>query len=377
MNTEKPCMTMTNEEKREKVRNKYRNATGNGLEVIPANPKVNFFDDTRTKRVALYVRVSTDRAAQTSSFEMQQKYYADLIARHPSWILVETYADEGISGTSLDRREAFNRMIEACRQGEIDLIVTKNVPRWARNIVDGISIVRQLADMKPAIGVFFQNEGLFSLNPDHQQMLNSYLTMSEQESRSKSTAMNSSIEMRFSHGIFLTPPLLGYDNDEEGNLIINQDEANTVRLIFYMYLAGYSTKTISERLSALGRKTKLGNIQWTPNTVVGVLKNERHCGDVRSRKTWTPNFLNHKSVKNRGDHPQYLKRDHHESIISRDNYIAVQQMLCNAKYGGNTYLPKLQVSTEGVLRGFVTVNQNWGAFSANDYRNASASLEDA
>ena len=374
MNSDNKNQATTNREKKEKVRQRYQKATVDGLEIVRAKPKVNFYEDTRTMRVAVYVRVSTDNAAQTSSLEMQQKYFSDMVMRHPSWILVETFADEGISGTSLDHRDAFNRMIDACKRGEIDLIVTKNVQRWSRNILDGIGIVRQLADLKPAIGVFFENEGLFSLNPEHQPMLNMYHSMSEQESRSKSTSMNSSIEMRFSHGIFLTPPLLGYDNDEDGNLVVNQDESDTVRLIFYMYLSGYSTESISEKLMALGRKTKLGNTKWTPNTVVGVLKNERHCGDILSRKTWTPNFLNHKSVKNRGEHSQYIKRDSHEPIVSRDDYIAVQKMLFNAKFGGNTYLPKLKVNMDGALHGFVSVNPNWGAFTVEDYRNASASV---
>lgn len=374
MNGDNQNRNVTNEEKRNQVRKKYQNATSEGLEVIRAKPKVDFYEDTRIMRTAVYVRVSTDRAAQTSSLEMQQKYYSDLVARHPSWILIETYADEGISGTSLNRRDAFNRMIDACRRGEIDLIITKDVKRWSRNILDGIGIIRELADRKPPIGVFFESEGIYSLDPEKQTILSIHQTLSEQESRSKSASMNSSIEMRFSHGIFLTPPLLGYDNDEDGNLIINHDEAGTVRLIFYMYLSGYSTESISEKLMTLGRKTKLGNTKWTANTVVGVLKNERHCGDILSRKTWTPNFLNHKSVKNRGEHSQYIKRDSHEPIITRDDYIAVQQMLFNAKFGGNTYLPKLKVSTEGLLRGFVTINPNWGAFTAEDYKNASASI---
>ncbi len=374
MSDDKQNLHVTNNEKREQVRKKYKNSSTEGLEIIHAKPKVSFYEDSRIMRTAVYVRVSTDRASQTSSLEMQHKYYSDIVSRHPSWHLVETFADEGISGTSLNRRDAFNRMIEACRRGEIDLIITKDVKRWSRNILDGIGIVRELADRKPPIGVFFENENIYSLDSEQQTMLSIHQTFSEQESRSKSASMNSSIEMRFSHGIFLTPPLLGYDNDEDGNLVINHDEADTVRLIFYMYLSGYSTEAISGKLMALGRKTKLGNNKWTPNTVVGVLKNERHCGDIVSRKTWTPNFLNHKSVKNRGEHAQYIKRDRHEAIITRDDYIAVQKMLVNAKYGGNTYLPKLKVSTDGALRGFVSINPTWGSFTAEDYRSASASL---
>lgn len=368
---------VTNEEKKEKARRKYQNATIEGIDIIPANPKIDFFEDTREMRAAIYVRVSTDNAAQTSSYEMQQKYFSDMVSRHPSWILVGIYADEGISGTSLRHRDEFSKMIQACKRGEIDLIITKNVTRWSRNVLDGIGIVRELAAMKPPVGVYFENESIYSLDPDKQTILSIHHTLSEQESRSKSANMNSSIEMRFSHGMFLTPPLLGYDNDADGNLIVNPDEADTVRLIYYMYLSGYSSDEIAQKLESLGRKTKLGNTKWSPNTVVGILKNERCCGDVKSRKTYTPNFLDHKSVKNRGEFNQYQKRDRHEAIVTRDDYIAVQQMLFNAKYGGNTYLPKLKVSTEGALRGFVSINPNWGGFTAEDYRNASASITES
>jgi len=185
--------------------------------------------------------------------------------------------------------------------------------------------------------------------------------------------------MRFSEGMFLTPPLLGYDygydeeKDEDG-LIVNNDEASTVRLIFYMYLSGFASSEIAEQLTVLSRRSKIGNEKWTSGSILGILKNERYYGAVHSWKTYTPNFLDHKSIKNRGKRPRYKDEEHHEPIISRDDYIAVQKMLSNAKYGGNTCLPKLNVIPEGALRGFVSVNPHWGAFTAADYRKASASV---
>ncbi|MBP3731475.1 MAG: recombinase family protein, partial [Mailhella sp.] len=185
--------------------------------------------------------------------------------------------------------------------------------------------------------------------------------------------MNSSVEMRFSRGIFLTPPLLGYDNDD-GNLVINEDEAKTVRLIFFTYLYGYSCKEIAELLTALKRPTKRGNTNWNANSVLGVLQNERHCGAVLSRKTFTPNFLDHKSRKNRGERNQYRQAGHHEPIISPDDFIAVQRLISNAKYGNKGFLPELHVISNGALKGFVRIHPRWASFRAKDYEDASGSV---
>lgn len=360
--------------KKEAIRKRIQSTDITDIEIIPAKPQVSVLKDTSEKRVAIYARVSTDDVRQTSSYEMQQKHYSDFVASRPNWHLVRIYADEGISGTSLKNRDAFNQMIIDCKNGGIDLIITKSVSRWSRNIVDGVGCVRALEAQNPPVGVFFEDERLYSLDRDHATMLSMHSTMAEQESRTKSTSMNSSLLMRFAHGLFLTPTLLGYDHNENGNLIINQEEANTVRLIFFMYLYGYSTEIIAQTLTALNRPTKLGNTKWSSSTVLGILRNERHCGDVRAWKTHTPDFLIQKSVKNRNDKPQYYKRDHHEPIISRDDFIAAQQMIDNAKYRGNNLLPRLRVVSDGALRGFVSVNPRWGGFNAEDYRAASASV---
>ena len=144
--------------------------------------------------------------------------------------------------------------------------------------------------------------------------------------------MNASIEMRFSHGIVLTPALLGYDRDENGELVINEEEAKTVRLIFFMYLYGYTCKQIAETLESLECKTKKGNTTWSSSSVYQQLRNERHCGEVLTRKTFTPSYLNHKLKKNYGDRTQHRWRNHHEAIISIDDFIAVQHLINNAKY---------------------------------------------
>lgn len=180
--------------------------------------------------------------------------------------------------------------------------------------------------------------------------------------------------MRFRRGIFLTPPLLGYDNDENGNLVINEEEAKTVRLIFFMYLYGFSTQKIAETLTELGRMTKLGNTKWSSGSILQILQNERYCGDVLARKTFTPNYLNHKSKKNRQDRNQYYHKNHHDAIISRDDFLAVQQLIYNAKYGNRGILPQLHVIEQGALQGYVPVNPRWSGFKAADYQTASGSI---
>ena len=186
MNSKEQVNTVT--EQREKVRNRYRNANATGLEMIPAKEKLDFFEDNSVKRIAIYVRVSTDSAQQVSSYEIQQKYYRDFVSKYPNWILVKIYADEGISGTSLKKRDQFNQMVKDCKAGLIDIIITKNMSRWSRNIIDGIGIVRELAAQNPPVGVFFENEGAYSLDSEKAMIISIHSTMAEQESRTKSSS---------------------------------------------------------------------------------------------------------------------------------------------------------------------------------------------
>lgn len=225
------------ENQKDKIRIRYQGINPDEIDLIPAVPQENFYEDRSEKRVAIYVRVSTDDPRQTSSYELQKNHYTDMVNRHEGWILVEIYADEGISGTSLKNRKAFIKMIEDCKAGKIDLIVTKTVARFARNNLDCIGHVRMLAALKQPVG------------------------------------------------IFLTPPLLGYDHDEDGNLVINEEEAKTVRLAFFMYLYGYTCQQIAETFTNLGRRTKKNNISWSPGSILQILQNERHCGDILARKS--------------------------------------------------------------------------------------------
>ena len=366
---------LSKSEQKERIRQRYRGVDIEELEVIPAMPKEELYDENKEKRVAVYARVSTDDPRQTSSYELQKNHYEDVVSRKPGWNLTKIYADEGISGTSLKHRDAFAEMIEDCKAGKIDLILTKSVSRFARNVLDCIGHIRMLAALDPPVGIFFEAENLYTLDKNSEMALSFISTLAQEESHTKSEIMNASIEMRFSRGIFLTPPLLGYDRDEEGNLVINEEEAKTVRLIFFMYLFGYSCQSIADTLVELGRKTKKGNVAWSSSTVAAVLRSERHCGDVLARKTYTPNYLDHKSKINRKNRNQYRQNNNHEAIISRTDFITVQHMLDIGRKGASDILPALKVIDNGVLKGFITVNPTWAGFKKRDYYEAYKKVE--
>lgn len=366
---------------RQKEQEKAKQRKRMNVKVDPANyiyypekKQTDYYDNDIHQRVVIYVRVSTDDVKQTTSYELQKKYYEDFVVHHPNWTLVRIYADEGISGTSRKKRKDFNQMIADAKAGMFDMIICKNVSRFARNVTDCIGIVRDLAALKHPVGVFFESECIFSLRDDSQMGLTFLATMAEEESHTRSRSMETSLRMRLDNGIPLTPKLLGYKHDADGNLIINEDEAPTVKLCFFMYLYGYSTQQIASALIALGRKSYLGNIKWTSGSIVQILRNERHCGDVLTRKTYTPNYRDHLSKKNRGERPQSRYLNHHAAIVSRDDFIAVQQLIDNARYRNKSFLPELRVIDSGIFKGFVVVNPRWAAFKEPEYFQASQSV---
>ena len=363
------------EVQKERVRRRMHvSVDPDNYEYIPEKERIDYYDNDTPQRVGIYVRVSTDDVRQTTSYELQKKYYEDFVTQHPKWTLVNIYADEGISGTSLKHRDNFKRMIADCRAGKLDLIITKSVSRFARNVVDFMGMVRDLAKLKPPVGVFFESEAIFSLNDESQVSLTFIASMAEEESHTRSRSMETSLRMRLDNGIPLTPKLLGYTHDDDGNLIINPDEAPTVKLAFYMYLYGFSTQQIADAFNALGRKSYLGNVKWTSGGILQILRNERHCGEVLTRKTYTENYRTHRQLKNRGDRPQSRYHNHHEAIVSRDDFIAVQRMLDNAKYGNKSILPELRVIDSGFFKGFVIINPRWAAFKEAEYFMAARSV---
>ena len=264
-------------------------------------------------------------------------------------------------------------MIADAKAGKIDLIITKSVSRFARNVEDFLSSVRALAEHNPPVGVFFESEAIYSLKSDSTVALSIQATMAEEESRNKSRSMETSLRMRLDHGLPLTPKLLGFSQDENGKLIPDPETHRIPKLMFFMCLFGYSTQQIADALTQLGKKTYLGNLKWTAAGVLSTLRNERYCGDVFTRKTFTRDVLSHKSVKNRGERPRSRYLDEHEAIVSRDDFVAVQMVLNNSKYRNKSILPELEVISEGLLKGYVIINPRWGSFTEDDYKKASAS----
>ena len=323
-------------------------------------------------RVAPYCRVSTEHENQASSFALQKDYYEKFVASHPNWVLVDIYADEGLSATSYSKRDEFKRMLEDCKLGKIDLIITKNVSRFSRNVVDCLGIARDLIGAKHPVGIFFQENNINTLTRNNEMMLTMLSSLAQAESEAKRESMLWSIDKRFSMGQFLTPTsnLLGYETDKsaKGNLVIEEEGAKTVRAIFKLFLAGKSLAEIAYILTQNRRPTAKGNMIWSPSSVRGILINERFCGDVVAQKTFTVDVITHRTKKNKGQKRSVYKRDHHEAIISRKDYIKAL-LLLKSKRKSIYFNPEynIRVVRHGLLMGFIPINLAFGGYSPTHY----------
>ena len=296
--------------------------------VIPAKAQT---DISRSKyqqlRVAAYCRVSTEQEEQQSSYQVQIAYYTDLINRKKEWSLVGIFADEGISGTQTKNRTEFKRMIRMCKNKKIDLVITKSISRFARNTVDCLEYVRQLKDL--GIGVIFEKENINTLTMTSEFMIALYGSFAQAESESISKNVSWGKEKAYREGKvqFQYKHLLGYKRGDDGEPEIVPDEAETVRLIFKLFLDGYSMKEIAITLKSLGKLNKYGDVEWRSNTISRILQNEKYVGDALLQKTFTVDCITHKIVKNHGERPMYLVTDHHAPIVDRDTFNRVQQEL--------------------------------------------------
>ncbi len=327
---------------------------------------------TGAKRVAVYARVSTDRLEQQGSLEAQKDYYAKEIEKHDDWVLAETYADDGISGTSYLKREAFLRMLEDCRNGKIDMILTKSVSRFARNTVDALNTIRELKSMD--IGVYFQKENIWTLDSKGEFLITLMTSLAQEESRSISENTTWGRRKRMADGEYSVPygRFLGYDY----GFVVNEKEATVVRKIYRQFLQGYSAYAIAQNLTEEKIPTPGDCEIWSGSTVRSILRNEKYKGDALSQKSYTVDFLTKKLKKNNGELPKYYVENGHEAIIAPWLFDYVQERLkermeTENKYSGtsvysgmiicgncgNFYSPKIEHSNDEYRR-FVLMCRN-------------------
>lgn len=303
-------------------------STAPNVTIIPAKVQT---AESRSKyhqlRVAAYCRVSTEQEEQQNSYQVQIAYYTDLINRKKEWTLAGIFADEGISGTQTKKRTEFNRMIRMCKNKKIDLVITKSISRFARNTVDCLEYVRQLKDL--GIGVIFEKENINTLTMTSEFMIALYGSFAQAESESISKNVSWGKEKAYREGKvqFQYKYLLGYKKGTDGKPEIVPEEAEIVRLIYTLFLDGYSMTRIKKILENKGYLTAQGKKVWNESLIRSILKNEKYVGDALLQKTFTSDCITHKVVKNHGERPMYLVTDHHVPIVDRDTYNRVQQEL--------------------------------------------------
>ena len=296
--------------------------------VIPAIRRVgnNVKNEIEPKlKVAAYCRVSTDSDEQATSYEAQVEHYTTFIQKNSEWEFAGIYADDGISGTNTKKREDFNRMIEDCNTGKIDMIITKSISRFARNTLDCLRYIRELKDKN--IPVFFEKENINTMDSKGEVLLTIMASLAQQESQSLSQNVKLGFQFRYQNGEMTINHnrFMGYTKDKDGNLVVNENEAVIVRRIYREYLEGQSLIQIARGLEADGILTGAGKERWRPETVKKMLSNEKYIGDALLQKTYTVDFLTKKRVKNEGHVPQYYVENSHEGIIPKDLFMQVQE----------------------------------------------------
>nr|WP_238142143.1 recombinase family protein [Streptococcus suis] len=275
--------------------------------------------------------MSTDQEEQLSSYENQVNYYREYISKHEDYELVDIYADEGISATNTKKRDAFNRLIQDCRAGMVDRILVKSISRFARNTLDCIKYVRELKEL--GVGVTFEKENIDSLDSKGEVLLTILSSLAQDESRSISENATWGIRKKFERGEVRvnTTKFMGYDKDDNGRLIINPQQAETVKSIYEKFLEGYSPESIAKYLNDNEIPGWTGKANWYPSAIQKMLQNEKYKGDALLQKTFTVDFLTKKRVQNDGQVNQYYVENSHEAIIDKDTWELVQLELARRK----------------------------------------------
>ena len=289
----------------------------------------------KRKRVAAYVRVSTDGEKQLQSFQSQKQYYQDKISKNKEWAMVGIYADEGITGTKTDKRDEFLRMIEDCMNGQIDVVITKSISRFSRNLVDTLTYTRMLK--QKGVTVIFEKENIDTSTMESEMQLSLLSALAQNEVESLSQNVKMGVQYKMARGELMGfNGCLGYDyNPEDKSISVNPAEAETVQLIFDLYIQGYGANTIAKRLTELGKVNKKGIVKWTDSGVRGIIKNEKYKGDLLMGKTYTVDPISKRRLENRGEENQYYTKKHHEAIVLEEVWNTAQE-ICQNRYRSNS-----------------------------------------
>ncbi len=276
------------------------------------------------KRVAAYARVSVDYDKNLESLYTQIRYYNSLIQKNFKWEFAGVYTDEGISGTSTAKREGFKSMISDALKGKIDLIVTKSVSRFARNTVDSLTTVRKLKEKR--IEIYFEKENIWTLDSKGELLITIMSSLAQEESRSISENCTWGIRKRFEEGKVRMSygSFLGYEKDDDGNIVINEREAKIVQYIYSRFLQGLTPGAIARELEANEIKNVRGQVKWYGSTIKSMLQNEKYTGNAILQKTYSTDFLSKKRKVNNGEIPKFYVENSHPSIITQEQYDLVQ-----------------------------------------------------
>lgn len=311
-------------------------------------------------KVAAYCRVSTDKSDQINSYTNQIHYFEELAARNSEWELYNIYADEGISGTSTFRRVEFNRMVSDAYDGKFDLIITKEVSRFSRNILDTITYTRELKRL--GVGVLFLTDGINTMDADSELRLSIMGSIAQEESRKTSSRVKWGQTRQMERGVVFGKSLIGY-TVENGSMTVEPIGAELVRDIYIKYvLEQKSTTTIAREMETLAKEREIIR-KWTPAYITKILKNEKYAGDLLQKKTYTPDYLTHAKKRNRGEEEKIYIKDHHEPIIDRELWNRAQKLLeSRIRQNGNTtcsvrYAFSGRVKCDGCKKSFVSRNR--------------------
>ena len=280
--------------------------------------------EIKKTRVAAYCRVSTDSEEQESSYEVQVSHYTSYIEANPEWELAGIYADDGISGTNTRKRDSFNQLIADCKAGKIDMILTKSISRFSRNTVDCLKYTRELKELN--IAVYFEKENINTLDAKGEVLMTIMAALAQQESESLSANVRLGIQYRNQQGKVQVNHnwFLGYTKDDEGNLIIDPEQAKVVKRIYREYLEGKSLIQIKRGLEADGIRNGAGHKKWYETNLKQILTNEKYIGDALLQKTYTVDIFEKKRSANNGSMPQYYVEGSQEAIIDKGIFLRVQ-----------------------------------------------------